>query len=239
MDTLRPVVVNVTGEVQRPGPIQLRSVTSASGSNTSQPSLEGAPRISSALVEAGGVTTHANIRQIEVRRTLPDGESRIVTVDLWDAVWSANAPEDLILQDGDSIYVHRLPEGEDFDRRLLARSSLAPQTIRVRVVGEVTRPGEVQVSPDGSISSAVAIAGGPTQDARLSRVELIRLNQDGTISNQRLDLSDLNDSIQVQEGDVVIVPERGDSSFFRVLGRALGPIGSLLGIFDRITNLGF
>lgn len=242
LSALRPVVINVAGEVQRPGPIQLRSLTStslrdaATGSTIRGP-LDSAPTVSSALIEAGGVTRNADVRQIVVRRSLPGGESTAVTVNLWDAIGTDNVSQDLILQAGDSVFVPRLQPGDMIDQRLLARSSLSPETVRVRVVGEVNSPGEVEISPDSSISAAVASAGGPTDDARMSATELLRLNEaDGTIVSQRIDLRDLNDNSQVQEGDVIYVPEDGGSIFLRGLNRVLSPLGNILSIFQRITN---
>lgn len=235
LTTLRPVVVNVAGEVQRPGPVQLRSLTAAAreSGGTPEAALAAAPTVSSALMEAGGVTRNANIQEVVLRRSLPNGESTTLTLNLWDAIWSENQPEDLILQPGDSILVPRLAADSTIDRRLLSRSTLAPDVVRVRVVGEVTQPGEVQIPPDSTLSDAVATAGGPTGDASLRRAEFIRLNEDGTIDRQRIDLSDLNDDFQIQEGDVVIVPQRRAFRALDIAGRVLSPFGSLLNIINR------
>jgi polysaccharide biosynthesis/export protein len=226
LTTLRPVVINVAGEVQRPGPLEL--TTSDSRVIT----------LSSALVQAGGVTRNADIREIVVRRALANGESAEVNVNLWDSIWSDDPEEELVLQPGDAILVPRLPEGETFDRRLLARSSLAPETIKVRVVGEVGEPGQIEVPPDASVSTAVVIAGGPTDDARMREVALLRLSEDGTtVETQELDLRDYNDNVQIQDGDVIIVPEIGAASFSRGLGRVLSPLGSVFSIFNIFNGL--
>lgn len=235
LSTLRPVVVNVAGEVQRPGPVELRGLTNAA-SNSSDASNTSTPTVSSALMKAGGITQSADIRQVVVRRVLPDGTSSTSTINLWDALLSDQAPQDLILQDGDSILVPRLVAGETIDRRLIARSSLSPGTVRVRVVGEVKNPGEIQVPPDSSLSSAVAIAGGPTNDARLSRVAFIRMNEQGKVERQTVDLQNLTDTYQVQDGDVIIVSKRTSSSILDGVGRVLSP---LTGIFNLFNLLGF
>jgi polysaccharide biosynthesis/export protein len=114
----------------------------------------------------------------------------------------------------------------------LARSSFSPATVRVRVVGEVTAPGEVQVPPNSSLSSAVAIAGGPTEDARLRQVAFIRLSPEGTVERQTIDLRDLSDSYQVQDGDVIIVPKRGSASLVDFAGRVFSPLGAILNLFQ-------
>lgn len=218
--SLRPLFVTVSGEVQRPGPIQLQSPDAeVNGDAPTQ-----LPTLSSALVAAGGVTSHADIRQVRLRRSLPNGAETILDINLWDSLWSESSSENPLLQDGDTIFVPRLSADATIDPRLIARSTLAPDTVRVRVVGEVTQPGEVLVPPNSSLSSAVAIAGGPTVDARLSRTNFIRLNAEGVIERQEIDLSDLSDQYQVQDGDVIIVPKRNSSSILDFANRLLNPL---------------
>ncbi len=216
LSVLRPALVNIAGEVHRPGPLLLRS-TATNPVNDGfilRGSLlaEGVSTISSALRAAGGVTQNADLRQIVLRRSLPGGNSITTTINFWDALGSEKAAQDLIVQDGDSIFVPRLAADAAIDRRLIAKSTLAPNTVRVRVVGQVTRPGQIDAPPNSSISSAVAIAGGPTDDAKLSQVTLIRLNEEGAVETQELDLRSFNDSYQIQEGDVIIVPKTNISS---------------------------
>ncbi|NJN88718.1 MAG: polysaccharide export protein [Leptolyngbyaceae cyanobacterium SL_7_1] len=221
LTALRPMFVTVSGEVQRPGPIQLQNPNADTNDNERQTGLT---TLSSALVEAGGVTSHADIRQVRLRRSLPNGTETVLTINLWDSLWSEASGENPLLQDGDTIFVPRLTADATIDPRLIARSTLAPDTVRVRVVGEVTKPGEVLVPPNSSLSSAVAIAGGPTVDARLSRTNFIRLNQEGVIEREEVDLSDLTDSYQVQDGDVIIVPKRNSSSILDLANRLLNPL---------------
>lgn len=234
LSALRPVSVNVAGEVMRPGTIQLRSLTTASPAlrniaEVSDSTTEGTPTVSTALIAAGGITRNADIRHVVLKRQGNPAEP--IVINLWDAIASENAPPDFILQDGDSLYIPHLKTGETLDTRLSSRSSFAPATVRVRIVGEVKSPGEVRVSPDSSISSAVAIAGGPTEDARLSRVAFVRLNEAGQVERQMVDLSNLVDNYQIQDGDVIIVPKRSSSSFIDLAGRVLGPFGVLFNLF--------
>jgi polysaccharide export outer membrane protein len=125
----------------------------------------------------------------------------------------------------------------DLDQRLMARSSLAPPTVRVRVVGEVRRPGEIQLPPDGTLSSAIATAGGPTRDGALQRVEFIRLNEAGEVERQQIDLANLTDDILVQDGDVLFVPQTNLSSFSYTTSQALSPFFGILNIFGTANNL--
>jgi polysaccharide biosynthesis/export protein len=230
LQSLRPVIVNVAGEVQRPGSIQLRGVA-ATGSGTAESTAsEQNLTLANALIAAGGITSNADIRRIVVTRYSPDGDATPEPVDLWDAIQSERAAPLPILRDGDSIYVPKLPDNAEIDRRLITRSQFAPATVRVRVVGEVTQPGEVLVPPDSSISSAVAIAGGPTEDADLSEVSFIRLDPSGKPDPQQLDLRNLSDTNQIQDGDVVIVPKRNSSSVLDFANRLLPPLSLILNL---------
>jgi polysaccharide biosynthesis/export protein len=228
----RPLLISVAGEVQRPGPLQLRSIPNDIKSDSSvipssAPTLT-LPTLSAAVTNAGGLTRDADIRQVTLRRG-----NNSIKIDLWAGLTSDQAQPDYLLQDGDSIFVPKLNPQDVLDRRLLAKSSLAPKTIRVRVVGEVKKPGEVDVAPSSTISSAVAIAGGPTDKARMEEVSLVRLGDDGRIQEQRMDLSKLIDSQQVQDGDVVLVPKSSNSSFLDVVGQVVPPLGILFNLFKK------
>lgn len=220
--TLRPVVVSVVGEVHRPGPIPLNVAGNSGVGNNS-------PTLSNALVSAGGVTRDADLRAVTIRRPLAGGQMQDITIDLWDAVASQtnSTLENLVLRDGDSIVVPTLAPEDTLDRRLISSSSIAPEQIRVRVVGEVVQPGEVQISPNNSVSGAVAAAGGPTEDARLRDVALVRLDETGEVQQEVLDLTNLVDNYPVQDGDVVVVSKKGYVSVLDNISRLVGPLNIL------------
>ena len=232
LTSLRPVFVSVSGEVQRPGPIRLDNLEDQGNGRGNDLETQ-LPALSTAIVSAGGVTPKADIRNVQVKRTLPSGEENVFTINLWNSIWSDTASENILLQDGDVIFVPELTADQNLDTRLVARSSLAPETVRIRVVGEVTAPGEVAVPPNSSLSSAIAIAGGPTEDARLSRTVFVRLNDDGVVEEEEVDLASLTDTYQVRDGDVIIVPKRNSSSILDFAARLLNPASALFNIlFD-------
>ncbi len=221
---LRSVNITVAGAVERPGPISFdgSSATAQDGQ---------VPAVASALIKAGGVTQDADIRQVVLRRLMSNGEVYEAKIDLWDAITNGSVLQDFSLQDGDSLYVPHSTSADTLDRRLLSRSRFAPDMVRVRVVGEVKQPGEVLVPPDGSLSSAVAIAGGPTSDARMGEVVFVRRSESGEVERQVVDLRNLSDTYQIQEGDVVIVPKKEVSSVLDFATRLMGPLGLLFGLF--------
>ncbi|BAU10245.1 hypothetical protein LEP3755_07260 [Leptolyngbya sp. NIES-3755] len=215
---LRPVLISVSGEVQRPGPRQFEAT-------------DGKANLLAAISSAGGITRNADISQVEVKRRSQNGQTTSRRFDLWKVVNAEQLPEDFTLRDGDAIVVPKLTGDAQIDRLAVARSSLSASAVRVRVVGEVTRPGEVQVPPDGSLSSAIAIAGGPTDDAKMNEVKFIRVNETGQAEQRTLDLRNLSDSTQVQDGDVLIVPKKPVARTLDTAGRVFGPLGFFLRLF--------
>jgi polysaccharide export outer membrane protein len=168
---------------------------------------------------------------------LANGQTAEYTVNLWDALRGADNLGVLVMFDGDSVFVPRATPDSGIDQALVASSSISPTNIRVRVVGEgVINPGEVQIQPNSSISGAVAAAGGPNADAALQNVRLIRLSELGQVEEEQVDLANLVDNYQVQDGDVIFVPKRGVlvgiDRVNRFLTPILGPLGGIFGILN-------
>ncbi|MGF1566948.1 MAG: polysaccharide biosynthesis/export family protein [Nodosilinea sp.] len=239
LSVLRPVVVNVVGEVYRPGPVQLSSLTqvnTAIRDNSTLTNFTNTPTLSTALTTAGGIRRTADIRNVTIQRRLADGSQAEFTVNLWEALNGRDELGVLVMFDGDTVVVPTAPVGETLDPRLIASSSIAPTNVRVRVIGEVVRPGEVEVQPNSSISSAIAAAGGPnTLSAQLNNVKLIRLTEAGQIQEEVVDLSNLVDNYQVQDGDVVFVEKRGYLTAVDNISRFLTPVLSPLNILNLLN----
>ena len=236
VSTLRPITINVSGEVQHPGPIQLSSVTTGTGATPGATSAGTIslqrPTVTTALLQAGGITREADLRKVVLKRFAPNQNAAIepISINLWDAITTDAPARDLVLQDGDTLFIPKLA-ANDTDKLLMARSSIAPRTIRVKVVGEVKKPGEVLVPPDGSLSSAIAIAGGPTEKAKLKEVSFIRISDSGKAEQKTLDLRNLSDTIQVQDGDVILVPQTVADRNLGIANQASGPLGLILRLF--------
>ena len=229
INKLRPIQVNVAGEVQRPGPIQLQRLAPVNAIGSTNQVLT--PTLTEALLQAGGVNRNADIRRVVLKRYSPNGSAIPVIVNLWEGLRSENASTDQILMDGDTIFVPKAEGDNPIDRRIMARAVFSPKTVRVRVVGEVKKPGEVEVPPDGTLSSAVAIAGGPTEKARLNKVTFVRMNENGKVDRRTLDLRNLMDDQQVQDGDVLIVHKSVGRDLLDIGSQLLGPFGVFLNIF--------
>jgi polysaccharide export outer membrane protein len=244
LQVLRPVVVNVVGEVYRPGPIQLSSLTTVSRVVRDTGTLTDfttTPTLSTALTSAGGIRRTADVRDVKILRRLPDGATAEFTINLWEALKGEDDLGVLVMYDGDTVIVPTAPEGSpSIDQSLIARSSIAPANIRVRVIGEVSAPGELQIQPNSSVSSAIAAAGGhDTETAQLSNVKLVRLGENGQVEEQVVDVSNLVDNVQIQDGDVIFVPKRGGINALDNFGRIFSPLLAPFGIINTIDNLLF
>ncbi len=101
--------------------------------------------------------------------------------------------------------------------------------IRVAVWGEVVSPGQYYLSGSPDLLELLSVAGGPTADANLSNILLIR-ERDGT--RQRLNLSRITaegELLFLTSGDVIVVSQ----SFWHKVQRNLPLITTLV----TLTNL--
>ncbi len=82
---------------------------------------------------------------------------------------------------------------------------------KVYVIGQVAKPGEFIVNPRVDVMQALSMAGGTTPFASLSNIIILR-RTGATQTALRFDYTDvakgrkLDDNIQLQSGDVVVVP---------------------------------
>ncbi|MEO1633992.1 MAG: polysaccharide biosynthesis/export family protein [Cyanobacteria bacterium J06631_9] len=227
-----PLRVSVSGEVLRPGPRLLEPINSADQTQRRPPTL------STALVESGGITPSADLRNIVIRRAVPTrmaataspyGEFR---VNLWDAVSQGDLRSDPRIFDGDEIIVPTA-EVANIDQRTLLSSTVAPSQITVQVAGEVNDPGQLVVSPMVGVSGAIAAAGGPNQDADTDDVTLLRMMPDGRIEQISYAFGEASEPLI--EGDVVFVEpsNRGNvGNVFDFVGRILNPFGQIFELLD-------
>ncbi len=193
----RPVQVTITGEVVRPGIYPIGS---------------GTPRIGDALLVSGGSTMLADLRQVQIRRTLVDGSIVAQNIDLYTPLQNGGQFPNLRLQDGDAIIVPRREVATDasYDRNLVARSSLAQQQIRIRILN-YTVSGIATVPLANGSTFIDALSGINVDSANLREIALIRFDPErGKAITRRLDgkkalMGDASQNVALQDNDVIIV----------------------------------
>jgi polysaccharide export outer membrane protein len=90
----------------------------------------------------------------------------------------------------------------------------SPATIRVRIIGAVDKPGEIEIGEGDHLSLAIAKAGTSTNsNADLNHVHITRAQADGKATTSEVNLyrelqqGDLRADPVLQKGDVVYVPQ--------------------------------
>jgi polysaccharide export outer membrane protein len=194
----RGVEVTIVGEVVRPGFYPL-----------------GAPQISTALFAAGGATEWADLRTIRIQRQLLNGEVLESTVDLFTPLQEGLPLPDVAMQDGDVMIIDRLDPGEldEYDRALVARTTLARPVIAVRVLNYGAGGGLSTINlPNGSrFIDAIATGRVSSETTNLGQIALVRFDEEaGQAITTVLDggaafRGDPTQNPQLQHNDVIIM----------------------------------
>ena len=238
----QPRTVAVVGEVKRPGIYVIIGGLVADVDRRTG----GLPTVTRALQRAGGITSSADIRHIEIRRQTKSGIEQTISVNFWQLLQAGDFTQDSILQDGDTVFVPTATDINPAEVSQIADSSFSPATIQVSVVGEVTRPGRIEVPPNTTLNQALLTAGGFNRSrANKNIVELIRLNSNGTISRRPISIDftqGINDMTNplLNDNDIVVVRRNGVARFSDNLDNIIGGGGlfsvirvfQILGIFD-------
>jgi polysaccharide export outer membrane protein len=117
--------------------------------------------LSDLLRMGGGVRPEAYAERVTIRRTLPDSTQRMLAVPL--------GPEGVPTPDADPLL------REQDEVTVFSRTAFRPQRY-VDVSGAVAQPGRVAYAAGMSVRDAILLAGGPTEDALLSEVEVSRMH---------------------------------------------------------------
>ena len=206
----RPLRIAIAGEVNSPGSYIVETVEG-----------QKFPSVTQLIQLAGGLTTAAEIRTVQIRRFF-QGKEQVLNVDLWQLIQQGNLNQDITLRDRDTIFIPTTDKIDVAQTRQLANANFGirgNQTINVAVVGEVFRPGSYEIVPEGNestkpprLTQALGIAGGITPLADIRRLEVQRFTSSGVQKKldidlwQLLEVGDINEDIILQEGDTIVIP---------------------------------
>ncbi|HAC66295.1 MAG TPA: hypothetical protein DCF68_22855 [Cyanothece sp. UBA12306] len=228
LDLIKPIQVTVVGEVVRPG----THLIGQEAALTNRPIV--IPTLTQALEKAGGITALADLRQVTLRRQTRSGENQILEVNLWELLQKGDPKSDLVLQQGDTITVAQAKVTDPTEIPTLRRASFSPDKIRVTIAGEVKNPGTIEVLPDTPLNQVLLSTGGfDNSRANKVYVDLLRLNPNGSVSKQNIELdfsAGLNpdNNPTLSDGDAIIVSRSAMTSFADTLGEFLRPFRSLV-----------
>ncbi len=171
---------------------EVRSTTRAD-SGPGQYALDGKTRVVDFLSRHGGPTEQADLNRVQHIR--PSGRSTYLN--LYKAIFASDQRENPILDVGDTIFV----------------PSLALSNRKVFVLGQVRRPGLLELRESITLLEAVARAEGFTDQAKLRHVFVVR----GGVSSPELiavnvedllERGDLSSDLVLRNGDIVYVPRK-------------------------------
>jgi len=147
------------------------------------------------------------------------------------------------LFDGDSIRISKA-SGTPPDFLAISATNIAPQFIKVNMIGKVKKEGPLDLPANTPLTKAVLMAGGVLPlKANSSNVQLLRVNRDGSAVRRRyaLDYSQgISDASNppLQNGDTVLVGTSGFGVLTASLDQVIAPItaaGSVFAIFTLLN----
>jgi polysaccharide export outer membrane protein len=175
--------------------------------------------LAEALAAAGGPLPMADLHRVIITRA----DRTVKTADLVETGTSGRLDGNVALVTGDIVVV---PEGP-------------PAT--VLVLGEVARPGSIELHGQARLLDALSLAGGPTPNADLHRIALA---QPGVAGTQTLDLQPLLSgassldprvNVMLAPGDTIVLPKTDQQVY--ILGRVAKPDIYPLQPSDRVLDL--
>ena len=171
------------------------SRTNVFGSGAGEYKLQGKTTVLEMLTLAGGPTDDADLKSVRIRRK--SGET--VSLNLYQAIIQGDLSQDLVLNDGDLIY---LP-------------TLSKEANRVYVFGEVLKPGAYTFrGSEMRLIDAISEAGGITPFAHQAETRVVRgdITQPEILSanlTRLVENGDRSQNLQLASGDLVYVPRSG------------------------------
>jgi len=225
----QPVQVTVVGEVSRPGFYVLQT-----------------GRVAEALLVAGGSLNSADLRSVEVRRTLSNGALASENVDLYSPLSEGLPLPNIRLEEGNVVAVPKLLDVDvvDYDRTLIAKSTLAKPDIRVRLLSYAAGGATTLTLPSGS-TFRDALNGVPLDTANLRSVALVRYDPDTgkavaqDINGKDALLGNPAADLPLRDNDVVVVGRNLVSRIGFALNVFTQPFRDVLGFllfFDSISE---
>jgi len=174
----------LSGEVRNPGQYRTR----------------GRMHLRDAIYQGGGLLADASLESAQVFRRQPDGELKILNVNLGAAL-DADPLENVLVQPRDRIIVHR------------SQYRVDPPSVYIE--GEVANPGRYPLGENMRVTDLLFAAGGPKRSADLTKGDLTQYfpvtggSQRG--ERQPVDLAaalrDKDRDIPLRDGDVLSIPQ--------------------------------
>ncbi len=231
----RPISVYVLGEVNNPGLYTLPYTLTGNQAI----SVAGIPTLVSAVKYAGGITQDANLKEVQLVRLLPggDGTQKTTELNLMDLIFEGKKENNPYLFDGDIIKFKKAKFDPSERINNISENNLAPNNLKVSIIGEVKKPGTVVVEKNTSLFQSILLSGGPL-NGRYSKanVDLFRINRNGSATHKTYKI-DFRTGVSpenpiLKNGDVVRVRRNILAKTTDTLGTVTEPLQGLVTLWS-------
>jgi protein involved in polysaccharide export with SLBB domain len=195
--------VRLSGAIASQGP----------GSGPGRYRLTGKTTALEVITQYGGTTKDADLGNIRIRRK----NGQTISMDLFKAINKGDLRQDMVLDDGDMVFVPTLEEGGN----------------RVYVFGEVEKPGAYTFAgSDMHLFDAISKAGGTTIFASTDATRVVRGDPASpeiitADLKSLIEEGDLSQNIVLAGGDMVYVPRSGWGSI-NLVNKRIRPLFELI-----------
>jgi protein involved in polysaccharide export with SLBB domain len=199
-------------------------------------------RLFDVIYAAGGFTDEAAIDKVTIirprlRRDVPPAnpEPQKIEVNAKNYLTTGDPKYNPLLEEGDSVFIPI----QEVTKRIPGIQTAFFESMRLTIIGEVKIPDTYQVSKESAVLDVLKLAGGPTRDADLERVMIIREKE------QRMQI-DLEKVLQegefqllppLQANDTIFVPKiREERNIWRTIVRAALDVATVVTAYLLIEN---
>lgn len=243
LDSVRPFMAYVTGNVLNPGGYELNmdtaSVFPAGVNSFSDVQItRRSPLLSNILVAAGGAKFDSDFEHIKISNS---NTHQTFEVNLMNILDRKDSREDIYLMAGDVVTVPKLPTPLAVSEEKYVKyitSTFAPRLIPVKVFGYVQKPGVVKLDSTMSITlnSALMEAGGYLTDAAYApkKVYISRADASGKLVTKKV--NPMANDIPVMPNDIIYVPEKARpliAKAFEAMTKILAPINGFANTYNN------
>lgn len=167
--------------------------------------MRGTWKLMDLIAAAGGLATKPS----RVTGRLIRGRSEVINLDVAGAMQDPKSAANINLQRNDLVILDEVERAQ----------------LLINVLGQVNRPGTIEISEDMSLLDIITQAGNPTERAGLSRAYVLRNGKEIPLNLRPLLIEGKHDpyieSFKIQAGDILYIPEIEEQ--FAVMGMVARP----------------
>ncbi|NUQ69321.1 MAG: SLBB domain-containing protein [Chthonomonadales bacterium] len=167
--------------------------------------MRGAWKLMDLLAAAGGLGGRPSAFTARLIR----GKTEVINLDLASALADPKSPANISLQRNDMVLVDPIERSE----------------LLINVLGQVGRPGTIEIQENMSLLDIISTAGNPTDRAGLSRAYVLRNGKEIPLNLRPLLIEGKHDAyiegFKIQAGDILYIPEIEEQ--YAVMGMVAKP----------------